>query len=84
VRAVAAGMDVTVLPDAQPDHNIFIRSDQYNFIRAGVPSIMNAFAVTPGTVEEKTIEDWLTNRYHAPSDDTNQPVDSSVGVTFFL
>jgi Zn-dependent M28 family amino/carboxypeptidase len=33
LRAVAAGMDVTVLPDAQPDRNIFIRSDQYNFIR---------------------------------------------------
>jgi hypothetical protein len=63
---VAAGMDVTVLPDAQPDHNIFIRSDQYNFIRAGVPSIMNAFAATLGTVEEKTMKDWLANRYHHP------------------
>lgn len=36
---------------------------------------MNAFAARPGTDEEKTLKTWLTNRYHAPSDDTNQPVD---------
>jgi Zn-dependent M28 family amino/carboxypeptidase len=82
VRAVAAGMDVKVLADAQPDRNIFIRSDQYNFIRAGVPSVMNAFAATPGTAEEKTMKDWLTNRYHAPSDDTNQPVDLVAAARF--
>jgi len=82
VRAVASGMDVKVLPDAQPDRNIFIRSDQYNFIRTGVPSIMSAFAATPGTEEEKTMKAWLTNRYHAPSDDTNQPVDLVAAARF--
>jgi Zn-dependent M28 family amino/carboxypeptidase len=82
MRAVATGMDVRVLPDAQPDRNIFIRSDQYNFIRAGVPSIMNAFAPTPGTEEEKNMKAWLTNRYHAPSDDTNQPVDLVAAARF--
>ena len=29
----------------------------------------------PGTPEQKIFKDWLTNRYHAPSDDTGQPVD---------
>ena len=28
-----------------------------------------------GTPEQKIFKDWLTNRYHAPSDDVNQPVD---------
>jgi Zn-dependent M28 family amino/carboxypeptidase len=82
IRAVAAGMDINVLPDAQPDRNIFIRSDQYNFIRVGVPSIMNAFAARPGTEEEKAMKAWLTNRYHAPSDDTNQPVDLVAAARF--
>ncbi len=82
IRAVAAGMDIKVTPDAQPDRNIFIRSDQYNFIRAGVPSIMSAFAATPGTEEEKIMKNWLTNRYHAPSDDTKQPVDSVAAARF--
>lgn len=82
VRAVAAGMDIKVVPDAQPDRNIFIRSDQYNFIRAGVPSIANAFAARPGTEEEKVMKTWLTNRYHAPSDDINQPVDLVAAARF--
>ncbi len=29
----------------------------------------------PGTPEQKIFKDWLTYRYHAPSDDINQPVD---------
>jgi hypothetical protein len=28
-----------------------------------------------GTPEQKVFKDWLTNRYHAPSDDIDQPVD---------
>ena len=82
IRAVAAGMDIKVVPDAQPDRNVFIRSDQYNFIRAGVPSIMNAFAARPGTDEVRIMKAWLTSRYHAPSDDTNQPVDLVAAARF--
>jgi hypothetical protein len=29
----------------------------------------------PGSPEQKIFKDWLTNRYHAPSDDLAQPVD---------
>jgi hypothetical protein len=29
----------------------------------------------PGSPEQKILKDWLTQRYHAPSDDLNQPVD---------
>ena len=33
-------------------------------------------APDPNSDEQKKIfKDWLTNRYHAPSDDTAQPVD---------
>jgi hypothetical protein len=31
----------------------------------------------PGSAEQKIFKDWLTNRYHTPSDDINQPVDLS-------
>jgi hypothetical protein len=27
------------------------------------------------TPEQKVFQEWLTKRYHAPSDDLNQPVD---------
>jgi hypothetical protein len=53
--------------DPQPQRNVFIRSDQYSFIRKGVPSLMMAFGTKPSSQEEQIAKTWLTNRYHAPS-----------------
>ena len=36
----------------------------------------------PGSPEEKLHKDWLKNRYHAPSDDLNQPVDKAAAARF--
>jgi Zn-dependent M28 family amino/carboxypeptidase len=66
---------VAVQPDPEPLRNLFVRSDQYNFIRHGVPSIIMSVGSEPGSPEQKIFKDWLTNRYHAPSDDLSQPVD---------
>src|ERR1700686_1092781 len=74
VREIAQSQDVKVQPDPEPLRNLFVRSDQYNFIRHGVPSLAMSVAPEPGTPEVKLFKDWLTQRYHAPSDDLNQPV----------
>ena len=74
-KSVAQSEGVRVQGDPEPQRNIFIRSDQYNFIRHGVPALFMSVGWEPGTPEQKIFKDWLTNRYHAPSDDTNQPVD---------
>jgi hypothetical protein len=55
--------------------NIFIRSDQYNFVRHGIPAVKLDVGFDPGSPEQPIFKDWLTNRYHAPSDDLAQPVD---------
>lgn len=75
VIAAAKEAGVGVLPDPEPKRNVFIRSDQYSFIRKGVPALMMKVGHEPGSKEEATVHDWLTNRYHAPSDDLDQPVD---------
>jgi len=75
VRKVAQSLDVAVQDDPVPQRNVFIRSDQYNFIRAGVPSVMIAVGNKKGSKEEEIEKEWLKNRYHAPSDDLAQPVD---------
>jgi Zn-dependent M28 family amino/carboxypeptidase len=75
VRKVAASMKVEVQDDPAPQRNVFVRSDQYNFIRRGIPAVMIAFGSRKGSPEEATEKAWLTNRYHAPSDDLSQPVD---------
>ena len=74
-REISQSQGVKVQPDPEPLRNLFVRSDQYNFIRHGVPSIIMSVGSEPGSPEQKIFKDWLTNRYHAPSDDLNQPVD---------
>ncbi len=73
--AIAQSFGVRAIPDPEPQRNLFVRSDQYNFIRHGIPSIIMDYTADPGTPEAKVFKDWLTQRYHAPSDDINQPVD---------
>jgi Zn-dependent M28 family amino/carboxypeptidase len=74
-REVAQSLGVEVQPDPEPQRNSFIRSDQYNFIRHGVPALAMKVGFVAGSPEQAIFKEWLTQRYHAPSDDTNQPVD---------
>src|SRR5436305_2267248 len=73
--AIARSLGVKPIPDPEPLRNTFIRSDQYHFIRHGVPSLIMSVSAEPGTPEQAIFKAWLTKRYHAPSDDLNQPVD---------
>jgi Zn-dependent M28 family amino/carboxypeptidase len=82
IRFVAQQMGVRVQPDPEPARNVFIRSDQYNFIRHDIPSLMPAFGTAKGSPEEAILRKWNTERYHAPSDDLNQPVDKEAAARF--
>ena len=81
-REVAQAHGITVQADPEPQRNIFIRSDQYNFIRHGIPALAMGVGAAAGSPEQKTFKDWLTQRYHAPSDDLNQPVDLSAAALY--
>ncbi len=82
IRTVAKEAGVDVQADKEPQRNLFIRSDQYSFIRKGVPALAFKFGYLPGSAEEKLHKEWLKNRYHAPSDDLNQPVDKTAAAQF--
>jgi hypothetical protein len=75
--AVATSLGVLPRPDPVPERNVFIRSDQYSFIRRGIPSLMMMVGFDKGSPEEQIVMRWLKERYHAPSDDVNQPVDKT-------
>jgi hypothetical protein len=81
-REVAQAHGITVQADPEPQRNIFVRSDQYNFIRHGVPALAMGVGAAPGSPEQKIFKEWLTQRYHAPSDDLNQPVDLSAAALY--
>jgi Zn-dependent M28 family amino/carboxypeptidase len=74
-REVAQSLGVQVQADPEPQRNGFIRSDQYNFIRHGVPALAMGVGFEKGSPEQAIFKNWLTQRYHAPSDDLDQPVD---------
>jgi Zn-dependent M28 family amino/carboxypeptidase len=73
-RAVAAMQGLQMAPDALPDRNVFIRTDQFSFVREGIPSLAFKFGFAKDTAEFQIEHDWRANRYHAPSDDLDQPV----------
>jgi Zn-dependent M28 family amino/carboxypeptidase len=78
VRDVARRMGLEVSPDPIPEENFFIRSDQYSFVKQGVPAlaISEGFkTVDPSLDGRKIAIQWETTRYHTPQDDMNQPLD---------
>jgi Zn-dependent M28 family amino/carboxypeptidase len=82
VTKIARSRGITIQPDPEPLRNVFVRSDQYSFIRQGIPSITMKVGAAPGSPEAQKMKDWLTNRYHAPSDDIKQPVDLSAAAGY--
>ena len=82
ITEVAKDAGVQVQADKEPNRNRFIRSDQYSFIKKGVPSLAFKFGYIPGGAEEKIFKDWYANRYHGVTDDVNQPVDEAAAAQF--
>ena len=80
--AIAQSLGVHAIPDPMPLRNIFIRSDQYSFVLHGVPSVMMSCWAEAGSPDEQVLETWLSTRYHAPSDDVNQPIDLQAAALF--
>ncbi len=83
-EAATAAESLGVQPqaDQEPKRNIFIRSDQYSFIRRGVPALALKVGFDKGSPEEKVQNKWLKERYHAPSDDVAQPVNKKTAGEF--
>ena len=75
IQTVAKPMNIEVQDDPAPERNVFVRSDQYNFIRRGVPAVMTDIGNRKGSKEAAIEKAWLDKRYHAPSDDLKQPID---------
>ena len=75
LRRVARPRAIEVLSDPEPERNAFTRSDQYSFIKTGVPSLSLKVGFTRNSPEHELVRKWRAERYHAPSDDLSQPID---------
>ncbi len=73
--AAEVGVDLT--PDPSPEESIFIRSDQYAFIRTGVPAVYltgGMVARDAGIDARQQFRAFLADHYHQPDDDAEQPI----------
>jgi Predicted aminopeptidases len=85
VPAAAHASGFEVSPDPYPEEVRFIRSDQYSFVKAGIPAIH----LKPGNKSTdasidgaKLTRDWLRGVYHSPRDDMSQPFDFASGARY--
>src|SRR3979411_3214474 len=76
-REVAQSMGVQGQADPGAQRNAIMRSDPYNFIRHGVPALAMGVGFEKGSPQQEIFKKWRTQRYHAPSDDLDQPVDEA-------
>ncbi len=82
VERAGKAIGVPLSDDPLPGENIFVRSDHYNFVRKGVPSVfLWPGAGGPGRA---AIDDFMKNHYHQPSDEVGQQpaIDWESGVRF--
>ena len=73
VRQAATTLGIHVVTDPTPEQVVFIRSDQYSFVRRGVPSLF--VTGRGGASSQAALDDWLRRVYHSPQDDLGQRMD---------
>jgi hypothetical protein len=82
-REAAARVDVEISPDPIPELVRFVRSDQYSFIRQGIPALeakAGFKARDPRIDSKKMMLNWESTIYHTPKDDMSQPLDFGAAV----
>jgi hypothetical protein len=75
-RRAANRLHLSVSPDPMPEEVVFIRSDQYSFVKQGIPAVfpMPGFKSDDPKIDPVTISKaWEETRYHQPQDDMQQP-----------
>jgi hypothetical protein len=82
VRAVARSLGIEVQKDPEPERNLLQRSDQWNFLKAGIPATAFVFGYRPGSRSEQIYRQWYRTGYHKPQDDLKQLMDFKAAADF--
>ena len=82
VRKLCELLNLLPHDDLQPERVSFVRSDQYSFVRYGIPAVNCNFGYELNTPEHKRVQDWLKARYHGPADDLSQPINKAAAVQY--
>jgi hypothetical protein len=72
----AKRLGIALSPDPAPEQVLFVRSDQYSFVKQGIPSVFPVIGFksdNPAIDPKKLWDTWEAERYHQPQDDAQQP-----------
>lgn len=85
IAGAVAEEDFALSPDPMPQEVLFIRSDQYSFVKQGVPAVflVAGFNSTdPEISGSAVVANHLQTHYHQPSDDLSRPIDWDSALRF--
>jgi len=85
LEQAAKALGIGVSDDPFPEEGVFVRSDQFAFVRAGVPALSLDGGVVPApssagkpadvhTLPKLAQREFLRRCYHQPCDDLRQPI----------
>jgi Peptidase family M28/PA domain len=77
VQRIARDQGYALFPDDKPEEVRFIRSDQFSFVRNGVPALHIGYGYTPRTagIDVAAMRaEFLRSHYHQPSDEASLPI----------
>jgi len=85
VERAAANVGLELSGDPMPEEVLFVRSDQYSFVRQGIPAVF----LVPGQRSRDPeidgaarVRDFLRTHYHMPSDDLGVAFDADSAERF--
>jgi Zn-dependent M28 family amino/carboxypeptidase len=85
VKKAAGELGIGLSPDPMPEQAIFTRSDHYNFVKKGVPSVFLMTGFTSKTEGEdggKVWGEFFAKHYHKPSDSLDLPINYDAAKVF--
>ncbi len=85
IQGVVGFEGLALAADPIPEEVLFIRSDQYSFVKQGVPAVflVPGFTSTDPAIDGGALfQSHLRTHYHQPSDDMTRPIDWDSAVRF--
>lgn len=73
------------MADPYPEEVYFIRSDQYSFVRGGIPAVYFAEGIgssDPDVDGRAVLDAFFATHYHEPTDDLSQPINWETALRF--
>jgi hypothetical protein len=78
----AAMLGIEIVEDDRPEEMFFVRSDQYSFVKVGIPAVSFDFGLKSDDPKDDFSEvhtAFLREFYHKPTDDISAPFDFDAG-----